>query len=365
MIFYGPIATLYRQSQGVSVLEITIIESISLVLCLLLEIPWGIVADKIGYKRSMVLCCVLYAISKIVFWQATSFSGFLLERIMLSFVIAGLSGVDSSILYLSCKEEQSQKVFGIYNSLQTTGLLIAALVFSAVIGSNYKLAGFLTFISYGIAAVLSLGLKEVKTENAPSLQPKNFISILRQTLKDKYLLLFLLAVAFLSETHQTITVFLNQLQYIKCGLSSSAIGYIFIAVTVAGLSGVFSSRISEKLGVGKTATIIFIFAILASVVLAFTGSAWLSVAGILILRISYSLFQPLQTQLQNKQVVTTNRATALSINAIIIDSVGIGSNIVFGALAERSLSYAMLFGAGLCLLGVIMFAVWRRNKELA
>ena len=33
MVFYGPIATLYRQAAGVSVFEITLIESISLALC--------------------------------------------------------------------------------------------------------------------------------------------------------------------------------------------------------------------------------------------------------------------------------------------------------------------------------------------
>ena len=48
MVFYGPIATLYRQAQGVTVFEITLIESISLALGILLEIPWGMIADKIG-----------------------------------------------------------------------------------------------------------------------------------------------------------------------------------------------------------------------------------------------------------------------------------------------------------------------------
>ena len=46
MVFYAPIATLYRQAQGITLSQITIIESICLALCLLLELPWGIVADK-------------------------------------------------------------------------------------------------------------------------------------------------------------------------------------------------------------------------------------------------------------------------------------------------------------------------------
>ena len=35
MVFYGPIATLYRQVQGITVFEITVIESISLAMGIL------------------------------------------------------------------------------------------------------------------------------------------------------------------------------------------------------------------------------------------------------------------------------------------------------------------------------------------
>ena len=111
MVFYSPIATLYRQAQGVTVFQITVIESISLALGILLEIPWGIVADKIGYRKTMVFCSGLYFVSKIIFWKATGFGGFLAERILLSVVLAGYSGVDSSILYLSCDGKDTQKVF--------------------------------------------------------------------------------------------------------------------------------------------------------------------------------------------------------------------------------------------------------------
>jgi len=63
MVFYGPIDTLYRQAAGISIFQIAIIESNSLIICLLLELPWGIVADKIGYKNTLVFCCALYFFS--------------------------------------------------------------------------------------------------------------------------------------------------------------------------------------------------------------------------------------------------------------------------------------------------------------
>lgn len=353
MVFYGPVATLYRQAQGVSVLQITVIESISLILCLLLEFPWGMIADKIGYKRTLLLCCVLYFISKIVFWKASGFGGFLLERVILSVVIAGLSGVDSAFLYLSCKKGESQKVFGIYNSLGTAGLLLAALLFSLFVGDHYRLAGFLTVISYGLAAILSAGLTEVRREGERASRTENLWLPLQRTWKNRNLLLLLVGTALLGETHQTVTVFLNQLQYERCGLNTAAIGYIYILVTIAGLCGAWSYKFTERLGDLRCAALFYGSAAAACILLAITESPLLSVLGVLMLRLSFSLFQPLQTELQNRQISTDNRATALSVNAVIIDSVGAGTNIAFGKLAETSLPVTFLFGAGLCLVGGI------------
>ncbi len=352
MVFYGPIATLYRQAAGISIFEITIIESISLVVCLLLELPWGVVADKIGYKNTLVFCCFLYFFSKIVFWRANGFAAFLLERIMLSIVIAGMSGVDTSVLYLSSEESESQKTFGIYNNLQTAGLLFASFVYSFFVREDYRLAGFLTVVSYGIAAILSLGLAEVKNaDETPRIRLKEFAATIRSIATNKRSALFLLGVALLNETHQTITVFLNQLQYKRCGLSDAAIGYIFIGVTIVGMTGIFSERLTRKLGVGPLISILYGAAAAACLILAVVKNAWLSVAAVALLRISFSLFQPLQTDLQNKRVLTQNRATELSLNALFIDCVGVGTNLVYGKLASVNLSIALFTGAVLCLIG--------------
>ena len=364
MVFYGPVATLYRQAKGVSVFQITVIESISLILCILLEVVWGVAADKIGYKKTMIFCCVLYFLSKIVFWQASGFAGFLAERVMLSVVLAGLSGVDTSILYLSCDGKNSQKVFGIYNSLQTAGLQAAAVVFSVFVRDDHSLLGLLTVISYGIAAVCSLALIDVKTKGSRQIDAVRFREVLLQTICDRKLLLFLTAAAFLSETHQTITVFLNQLQYERCGLDHAAIGYIYIVITLIGMCSACSSWLTEKTGI-RTAGILFgSIAAVSCITLAVSEVALPSVCGILALRISNSLFQPFQMEIQNQQVHTQYRATALSIHAMFQDCIAAGTNLAFGALAEKNLAMAFLFGAGICVTGIGLFLRWYQNTEV-
>ena len=103
---------------------------------------------------------------------------------------------------------------------------------------------------------------------------------------------------------------------------------------------------------------------LACGVLALTDRAMLSVGGIWLLQLSNSLFQPFQVQLQNRQVRTQNRATALSIHAMIVDGVAIAGNLAFGALAQWDLRLAFGYGAaaGLAALGLLTY--WRRKTKL-
>lgn len=356
MVFYAPVATLYRQAAGVGIFQITLIESISLALMIALEIPWGYLADRIGYKRTMVFCCSLYFVSKIIFWKAEGFGGFLLERVLLSVVCAGLSGVDSSMLYLSCKGKDSHRVFGIYQSLGELGILLAAGVYALWIGENYRLAGFLTVVSYGFAAVLALGLREVKSqEKEVSSSPRQMLGVLKGQLKSKRVVLLILAVALVGETHQTVTVFLSQLQYIRCGMSYEMLSAAYICVSITGLMGGFSARLCDKTGAKAMGSGLILLSMVCCLVLGLTAVPVLSALAVVGLRGCHALLQPMFSDLENRLVTTRGRATALSMNAVLRDGIGIGLNLVFGYAAEISLPGALLLGGAVCLGSLLCF----------
>jgi len=355
MVFYGPVATLYREARGISIWEIAGIESVSLVLSLLLELPWGVLADKIGYRRTLLVCNGLFLVSKVIFWKAESFGGFLAERVLLSVVLAGLSGVDTAVLYLSCEGEDSQQVFGIYEGCQTAGLLTAAFVYAVAIGDRYETAAVLTVVAYGLAAGLTLLLREVRNPRAVSERTERMLApAVTAVLKRPRMLLFLVGAALFNETHQMATVFLNQLQYLRAGMTAHLMGYVYIGVTVAGLCGVFSARLTRRLGEKGLLRSCCLAAAAACALLAVTGNAVVSVLGILTLRVSFSLLQPLQLEVQNRQAAVEDRATALSAHAAVMNGVAVGANVIFGALAECSLSVAFIFGAVLCSLGMCL-----------
>ena len=63
----------------------------------------------------------------------------------------------------------------------------------------------------------------------------------------------------------------------------------------------------------------------------------------------------MQTTLQNRQVTTGDRATALSLNALLMDLVAVFTNLVFGRAADVFLPLAMGFGFVLCFAGLVLY----------
>ena len=356
MVFYAPVATLYRQAAGLGIFYITLIESVSLALTLLLEIPWGWLADRMGYQKTVLTCCFLYFVSKLVFWQAEGFFGFLVERILLSVVCAGLSGVDSSLLFLSCDGENSHRVFGAYENLGQLGLLLAAGIYALWVGENYRLAAFLTVLSYGAAAVLSLGLQEVKPRSEDKTEAScNFLAVLKKQLTDPRILLLLLAVGFLNESHQTITVFLSQLQYAKVGMSHQAMSVAYVVANLIALMGGFSAAICSRIGTKNMGTGLLLMGAVSCFLLGLSTVPIVCVSAVILLRLSFSLMQPLHLELQNRQITGKDRATALSMNAVVMESLGIFLNLLYGRIAELRLESAMLAGAVFCIVGAILY----------
>ena len=365
MVFYSPASVLYRQAAGLDIFQISVIESISLFLCFALEIPWGILADRIGYRLTMGLCCFFYFISKIIFWKAWSFQDFLLERIFLSIAVSGLSGVDITLLYLYAPEGKSQKVFGIYEGLGTGGLLTASVCFSLFLKNSWRRAALLTAAAYGLAFILALFLGESKPERSKVSLTKTEKRALKLfpsflfTVSPSFFL-FLFGAGLLGETRQYITVFLNQPQYIACGLSAGTIALLYVLTQIAGMTGPWSDFLTRKLGIPLFSACCFLCPALLCLVLAHTRSPLCSAVCILGIQGSVSLFLPLQSELQNREISNPHRAAVLSLQAMFLELTSAALEPVFGSLAQQSLSLAFTAGAFFCGGGFLLFLLWYR-----
>lgn len=364
MVFYAPVASLYRQAAGLSFTQIALIEGISYLLSLLLELPWGMIADRIGYRKTMICGCGVYFLSKIVFWQAEGFGAFLLERILLSVAIAALSGVEDSILYLSCEQKNRQRAFSISGACSTLGLLISAAVYSLFPDGSYRLAALFTMLAYGLAALMAPGIQEVQPEEAHDhASPSGFISLFRHTLRRRRLLLFLAGMALFGEAAQIITVWLNQNQYLRCGMDSTHMGWAYIVVSAAALAGAFSQRFTRRMGERRFAGMLFLISAAAAGLLIFVRSSAFSVLLVSAVSMVRALLIPLAAAISSDAVHTRSRATQLSIFAMIQNVFAAGASFVLGKASDVSLNAAFILCALFCLLGCAAFLFYRKPQR--
>lgn len=362
MVFYAPIASLYRQARGLTLGQIALIESISFVISLTMELPWGVVADRIGYKKTMIAGCGIFALSKLVFWRADSFGDFFWERFLLSAAIAALSGVDESILYLSCTDQDSQKIFGRYSAFGTAGLLFSAGTFSLFMADNYALSAAATLISYGLAAVLALFVREVRPPERERREPvRQFLLLLRDTLRQRRFLLLIVCWGLYGQVLSSVCTWLNQNQYLRCGMDSTAMGLVYILVSVVSMASVFSQRFTDRLGRLCSVLGVLVLGAAACLTLVLTRSAALSAVCILSLEGSYALIGPLMSQVWNRQVKSADRATQLSIYAVLDEAVSAGGSLAIGYTADLSLDGAFVLCAAVCLVCAGAAALWCRR----
>ncbi len=341
MVFYCSIPALYRQQYGLTLSDILQIESICWILTFLLEIPWGYFADRFGYRKTLIISNFVFFISKIVFFYADSYSLFLLERIFLAVSIAGLSGCDSALLYESSGGDSKARIYGLVSAAGTFGLIIAALTSPLILAVSMKLTAFLTIFPYGAAWLLSFLLKD--TAKPPEAPAMGMIESFRNTVLTPRMILFLIAGAVISEIAFAAGVMLNQAQYIKAGIPVRYFGMIYAFMQLIPLGATMTYRLMGRIGNAGTAVLVFTIILTAETILSFTTSIGLSIGSIAFILLGAALFRPLSYSIKNGELNSRNRATALSVYAVIEGVTGAGINLITGEFADRSVGSAFLF----------------------
>lgn len=358
-VFYGPVATLFRQARGLSMSEIFIIESIAWLLVIVLEVPWGWISDRFGYKKTLVVVNTLFFISKIVFYSAHSFELFLLERVMLSIVVSGMSGCDTALIYESIEESQAQKVFGKYSAFGTLGFLIASVLSTFIVSVSLEYTALFTIFPYGISVVVTLFLVEVKLEKK---EKTSILSNIKVAFKDKTIIIFVLAIALVVEVVQAITVFLNQAQYVRSGIDPKYFGLILAGIQCMRLLSAKANVISKKFGNMSSISMLISVITVSGLLLVLTSNPVLSVICVVMIALSISVIGPIELDVKNKMIKGSDRATILSIYSMIGGLIGSIGNIIIGKVADISVQHGLTICTMMSILSLVLIRIYSKRN---
>lgn len=358
LVFYSSIATVYRLERGIDLAQMGMIESLFALFMIFMEIPWGLLCDRIGYRKTVIIANFCYLLSKVIFYRANGFNMFLAERFFLALAISGLSGADSSLLYLSVDKSDNQRVLGKYSMFGTLGMVVASLAYTLFLADDSSATALWTVWAYLLAFGVSFLLIEV--HDAKNKAKPNIMTIIKQ---QRNIIILLLAAVLLTDSTHTITVFYNQLQYARTNIDARYFGILYMLMQLLALGSGCLGIISRYISIEKIATFIFITCSGICFMLVFTTHAILSVVLLMIMTLQEALFFPILTIIENRSVNKGPRATTISCYSLLMNIFNMFTSPILGKAADISLNMAYVVAGTFCFLGLLLYLLWYNQTK--
>jgi len=150
LYFYIHVGTLYQQTRGLNLLQVSSIWSIIVGTIFLAEVPTGILADKIGRKWSVVTALFLQTIGEFMYFFAKDYFSFVIIAIVAGIGYAFLSGASEALVYDSLpeknREQKMKKSMGLVGGAYQLAFFVAPIV-GGLIVSQLILAKYFLIVS--------------------------------------------------------------------------------------------------------------------------------------------------------------------------------------------------------------------------
>jgi len=367
LYFYLPVLTIYYQRRGLNFVQINSLWGIITATIFLAEIPTGVIADKIGRKKSVMMALFLQLIGEIAFIFAQNYLHFILISVIAGLGFAFQSGCIQALVYDSLKEKGKEKEMAkasgvteaFYQSGHILGALLSTLIVSRLEPGRITWAIILTALSVGVALVISLFIREPNLdyshpEQSPLKVVKNAVGLIRANASLKRIIwlgvLTTPFVGYLRNFHPP--YFLqNNVPPVWLGLSLGAGGILAV------IASKNAYKFEASLGVSKamlTATLIpgIIYLLMALTL----GPA----VAFLLFTLNFgsmSLQEPLFADYYNRHINSQIRATALSAINMISSAYIALIGLLIGWVADQRLTWAFLLMGGIVILGALTFRI--------
>ena len=265
LMFYTPIIILFYQHNGLNLTQIMVLQSISSIIWIVMEIPTGHFADIIGRKKSLLITSVFATLAMIMFVLGTNFYYFLIATIFWALAGAFISGADSAFIYDTLKslgkESSYKRIWGNTIFCYSIGISVASVVGGLLGGVNLMYPFLVTIPFYILLIIISFSFYEPKPsetllkQNSMGSSIKSIKKSIFQNKKIRQLLLYSAIIASAID----IVYWLYQPYFKLSGLDVVYFGLVFAAFNVIkALSAKYSHVIEERLGQNTSLVLLFL-----------------------------------------------------------------------------------------------------------
>jgi MFS family permease len=343
-LFPMPVITLFWTDQiDMSLADVMALQAVFGAAVVVCEFPSGYLADRIGYRTSLLVGGVLWCAGWLVYARGASFGAIVVAEVILGAAAAFISGADRALLWVSLETSGRQVEYTRWEGRLRAAAQTSEAISAAAGGWLYAIQPRLPFWLQIPTAALGLttivALREIPRPSSatePSSHLARALHVVRFTLWRHRRLRAAMALAVTLGLSSFVMVWLIQPYMQARGLPVSWFGPLWAAahLWLAGVS-LASARIVAAVGVRGALFVCCLLVPLGYVGLAASSSAW-GVAFYLFFMTLRGLQGPILARVMQQDAPAEDRASVLSLAALVFRLAFILTGPPIGALVDRA-----------------------------
>lgn len=340
-------------ARGLTLVQISLIESIMIFTIFLMEVPTGVLADRVGRKWSIFASTLLLMTAEFIFIFARSFEWYVFIALLTGTGFAFASGAVEALVYDSLppkgREDAMKRAMGRLNSWGQIAFVIAPIVGGLIIGDarvdNFIPAIALTAAALLVGAVVCLTLRE-PTEDSAEVKPgsltllRDGVELLRHHQRLRRLALL---VIFTTPITSSLVTTLGPPYLTQNDVSPFVVGVVLsVGSLLAAFTQRYAYKLEEWLGQARAIALLILLPGLMYWLLALAAGPAAAVFVMILMYGVNDMKAPLFSAYQNAIIESRNRATVLSLINMFLNLFAALAAPLFAKVAETSLAAAFL-----------------------
>jgi MFS family permease len=351
-LFPMAILTLFQHDHlGLSVADIMTVQAAFAAGLALLEFPSGYLADRIGYRPTMIVASVISIGAWTVYSYAVGFWSVVAAELLMGASLSLVSGTNSAMLYESLDnrghKEDFTRWFGrtrFWGQLvEGSAALTAGLLFAISVRLPFQVMVIVWIVNLGVAFAM---VEPHYAKHVPERAFDHIRSLVRFVVRGAPRLRALFVVATAISLGSFIPVWIVQLYARDAGVAVSWLGPIWAVANYAvALGSLISERAGRRIGLGNVLLIC-----VALIGLGYFGMglthAWWGFVFYFAFNLSRGISGPVLAHAEQEEIPSGDRASLVSMRSLLFRVVFIAIGPAAGALIDTHGQHTVLIGLG-------------------
>jgi MFS family permease len=355
------ITLVWREALGLDMAQIMGLQAIFAAAVALLEFPSGVLADRIGYRRTLEIASVIAVAGWSIYAAASGFWGTVAAEIVMGAAMSLVSGADLAMLYESLRATEREPQFarwaGWYQTAGQVSEAGAALVAGLLFAISPRLPFFVQIVLAVLNVAIAFSLVETPRHPQPEVSTRERLRGIVTLATRTGPLRAIIALSFGLAMSSFIPVWLIQLYALDAGVPVAWLGPIWAAANFSvALGSLASAPLGRVLGLMPT--------LLACIGLIATGYAGLGLTYALggfafyfCLTFMRGLWFPILQHEEQRLIPSADRAALLSLRSFLFRGAFVAIGPAVGWWVDRAGQHRVLGVIG-GLVTLLCLAAW-------